>query len=110
MESALPYYTTIADETVRDIHARPCKLHSIHLVNGDAGSVRYVQLFDAASGDVTLGTTSPDLVVPIGEGDTHHIEFATPVRFGTACSFAVTTTPTGSTGPTQDAFLSATLS
>lgn len=103
-----PIYFTDGDETVQNISAVPCSLHSIHLVNGDAG-VRYVQIFDAAAGDVTLGTTVPDMVIPMGSSATVHLTFYKSVGFKTACSFACTTTATGSTPVTVDTFVGATI-
>lgn len=65
-----------------------------------AAAVTYVQVFNTASGSVTLGTTTPSLSlgVPAGGGAVH--EFANGIsNFGTAISVAATTTATGSSAP-----------
>ena len=57
----------------------------------------YLKLYDAASGDVTVGTTVPDLTFPIpSQGDTNGAGFVIPVpacgiQFGTALTVACTT-------------------
>ena len=66
----------------------------------------FIQLFDLAAGDVTVGTTAPKVsfLVPAAASATirgaFDREFAPPLRFGTAMTYACTTTPTGNTDPT----------
>lgn len=63
-------------------------------------SEEYVQIFNVASGSVTLGTTAPTLSVPIAATATGGFAFSMiGVQFSTAISVAATTTATGSTAP-----------
>jgi hypothetical protein len=71
--------------------------------------VLYLQLFNVASGSVTLGTTVPNLVLEIPAGVASHDGDSLAVKFdgkeggkkfSTALSIACTTTATGSTAPT----------
>ena len=62
-------------------------------------SVCYVQVFDAANGSVTLGTTAPTYVISIPAAAAANIEFSVGISHTTAIVLAATTTPTGSTAP-----------
>ena len=59
----------------------------------------YIQVFDLASGSVTVGTTPPKYVIMIPPGSTANVEFACGIHHGTAITIAATTTPTGNTNP-----------
>jgi hypothetical protein len=68
--------------------------------NPNTGEV-FLQIFNVASGSVTLGTTVPTDILPLEPGLNNGWVMALPgVQYGTAMSAAVTTTPTGSTAPT----------
>ena len=65
----------------------------------------FLQLFDLAAADVTVGTTTPNLVfmIPPGNGTTSGQRsevFYHPVHFRTALTYACTTTATGNGDPT----------
>lgn len=80
-------------------------------VKGSAGSlggymfynpnaaVAYIQVFNVASGSVTLGTTTPTYVIPIPPAAAANVEFSLGINHTTAISAAATTTATGSTAP-----------
>lgn len=94
------------DEEKDLLVARGCTIRCVHFVNADAG-VRYVQLFDAGDvDDVTLGTTTPDYVVPMGSSATGTVPLAQGLVFTRGCVACATTTATGSTAVTSDAFVS----
>ena len=64
----------------------------------------FLQLFDAATGDVTVGTTTPKLSLNIPRGDdtdtgvmSHH--FDPPIDFVNAITYACTQTATGDGDP-----------
>ena len=89
----------VVNNTVHQVSAQRINIRSILWHNDDVAA-RYLQMFNVASGDVTLGTTTPDLVMQLNadSADTfplHDMEFAT------AFSYAVTTTATGNTGGTS---------
>jgi hypothetical protein len=62
-----------------------------------SNATAYVQLFDAALADVTVGTTAPVLSIGIAAGGRASGEAG--VGFQTAISAAATTTATGNTAP-----------
>jgi hypothetical protein len=62
-------------------------------------SVEYIQVWDVASGSVTVGTTAPTYVIPIPATSGANVEFTNGINHGTAIVIAATTTATGSTAP-----------
>lgn len=94
------------DNTVQAVKTSAGQLYGLEITNTNAVDA-YVQFFDAATGDVTVGTTTPKLsfLVPaantsttIAGATTKH--FDDPVGFDVAITYACTTTATGSTDPT----------
>ncbi len=63
-------------------------------------SVAYVQVFDATTVSVTVGTTTPTYVLSIPAASAANLELTCGVAHATAITVAATTTPTGSTAPT----------
>lgn len=62
-------------------------------------TIQYIQVFDVASGSVTLGSTTPTYVIPIPGGAAANLEIGNGINHATAITLAATTTPTGSTAP-----------
>jgi hypothetical protein len=62
-------------------------------------SVEYIQVWDVASGSITVGTTAPTYVIPIPATTGANVEFSSGIAHATAINIAATTTPTGSTAP-----------
>jgi hypothetical protein len=62
-------------------------------------TVIYIQVFDVASGSITVGTTAPTYVIPIPPLSAANVEFTQGIAHATAINIAATTTPTGSTAP-----------
>ncbi len=87
--------------TATSIKASAGQLYGYHLFNTTA-AVAYVQIFNVASGSVTLGTTTPDISIGIPASGGVTVNFDKGIAFGTAISYACTTTRTGSTGATVD--------
>jgi hypothetical protein len=58
----------------------------------------YVQLFDT-TGAVTLGSTSPDMFIPIPPASAGWVNSSNGITFANGIKLAATTTPTGSTAP-----------
>lgn len=95
-------------QTLRDADidntAQACKtsagnLYGYHIQNPNSSDA-WVQFYNAAAADVTVGTTTPklSLVVP-ANGAIEHIG-PIPVEFSTAITYAATTTAAGGTDPT----------
>lgn len=101
--SGMSVYSAVSSgNTVTTIDASPGQLYGISLGAGANTSLVYVQLFNAASGSVTIGTTAPLLSYDVpagtsGGGNNPQI----PIQgapFSTALSWACTTARSNSTG------------
>lgn len=103
---AIPHFSASADETLVLVNAGYTVLTTLIAVNND-GSDEFVQLFNAATtGDVTLGTTTPYLVLPITGSGRSDYEFSDGIVFGNGLVYAVTTESTNAVGPNNPAMLS----
>lgn len=84
--------------TVRAVKASAGRLYNVQVQNPNSTDC-WVQLFDLATANVTLGTTTPkkSLFVPaLGE---IALDWFMPITFATAIAAAATTTATGNTAP-----------
>lgn len=93
-------YTGSIGATATSVKSSAGQIYSIYCFNNNT-AVSYLQIFNTASGSVTLGTTAPvaSFGIPPGGGFTKDIPSGW--AFGTAITVAVTTTRSGSTGPTN---------
>ena len=91
---------TALTNTKASIKASTGTLGGYMLYNPNAAAV-YIQVFDVASGSVTLGTTTPTYVIPLPPAAAANIEFALGIAHGTAIVAAATTTATGSAAPSS---------
>lgn len=93
------------DNSAQAMKASAGMLTKIHIFNPNA-SIEYVQLFDAATGDVTVGTTAPDFIlgVPASGYSTYELN----LNFSTAITYACTDEPTGASDPGTGLIISAT--
>jgi hypothetical protein len=82
--------------TVVSVKSSAGNLYGWFIGNTNA-TVCYVQIFNVASGSVTLGTTAPNLTLPIPATSGANLSLVIPIAFGTAISVASTTTATGAT-------------
>lgn len=94
---------TLRDANV-DNTAQECKtsdgyLFGYHVQNPNSSDA-WLQLYDAESGDVTVGTTTPKLSLVVPASGAIEAFLPDRVRFGTAITYAATTTATGGTDPT----------
>jgi hypothetical protein len=62
-------------------------------------SVAYVQIFDTATGSITVGTTVPKLSIGIPATSAANLELTLGIQFGTAICVAATTAATNATAP-----------
>lgn len=72
-----------------------------YMIYNPNASVTYIQVFDVASGSVTLGSTTPTYVIPIPAGAAANVEFTLGINHVTAITLAATTTATGSSAPSS---------
>ena len=97
------YYDNDAEETVGAVKASAGQIYWIHAINFDTTPL-YLQIYNIASGSVTVGTSTPvmSLAIPT-QGDTNGagFTFSVPngIAFSTAISVAVTTAVEGAAGP-----------
>jgi len=99
-----PFFDSDGDNTAQAMKAGAGFLYSLEVSNPNSADA-YLQLFDAATGSVTVGSTTPalSLLVPAGNGtqDGGMDKFwSGGVIFNTAITYACTTTATGNTDPT----------
>lgn len=90
---------TDADNTAQELKGTPGNLYGFELQNPN-GTDAWVQMFDAATGSVTVGTTTPKLTFQVPTTGINEKVFTAPVSFFTAMTYAATTTATGGTDPT----------
>jgi hypothetical protein len=90
-----------ADENaVAAVTAKSRRIVSMSCFN-PGGTLAYIQFFDAARADVTVGTTAPYFVIPLPAGGGIDGPCG-PRQFSTAITYAVTATATGSGAPASD--------
>lgn len=102
-----PYFDSDGDNTAQALKASGGALYSLHVINENATDA-YVQLFDTAAGSVTVGTTTPVYVLFVPANGAVEEKFtAPPLTFGTAITYACTTTATGNGDPSTGLVVSA---
>ncbi len=92
------------DNSAQVCKAAAGRLYAVEVSNINTEDT-WLQLFDVAAGSVTVGTTTPklSLFIPKGDGTNYGAMdkvFTVPIKFATAITYALTTTPTGSGDPT----------
>jgi hypothetical protein len=99
-----PFFDSDGDNSAQALKASSGNLLYLHVVNSNTAQA-FVQFFDAATADVTVGTTTPVLsfLVPPGDG-TNSGAFEQNwgpdgIEFDHAITYACTTTATGNGDP-----------
>jgi len=87
------------DNTAQVIKAGAGSLYALEVSNSNSADA-WIQLYDVAAGSVTVGTTVPDQSYFVPAQGAMDKSFSVPVAFGTAITYACTTTATGSGAPT----------
>lgn len=83
------------------IYGKTCRLGGWLLYNRHSATV-FLQIFDkSAANQVTVGTTTPLLVMAIPAGQAGHVEFENGIDMDNGIVIAATTTATGSGAPTD---------
>lgn len=76
-------FDSSVDNTAQVLTANPGNLYKVEIVNGNNtalnGAPSYLQIFDAAAGSVTVGTTTPDWVIPVPTSGFTADDFDTPL-------------------------------
>jgi len=92
------YSNTALSNTKQQVKSSAGNLYGYHFYNSGA-VVTYVQIFKLPSASVTVGTTTPDLVLAIVAGGGLDTMGSVPIACGSGITIAATTTPTGSSAP-----------
>lgn len=92
-----PFLDASVDDTVVAVKDDEGTVYAIEVSNPDGANNAYLQVFDAASGDVTPGTTTPKQSYFVPALGSVLMSLSNGMRFDTAISIAGTTTATGST-------------
>lgn len=97
---ASTFFAAAQSNTVTAVKSSAGNVYGFSLKNTTAADA-YIQMFDLATGSVTLGTTTPKLSFWIPASGSYDYAFngESKLTFATAISIAVTTTATGSTAP-----------
>lgn len=107
---ATPFFDVSVTNVVELLKSGECDLAFIGLKNPNTSEV-WLQLFDAASASsVTLGTTTPTLSLPIPGNSSLSQQLNPPIKFRKGIAYALTTTATGNTAPTNAGTLNAAIS
>jgi hypothetical protein len=78
------------DETEEAVKASAGKLYGWYLYNDGAAEV-YVKFYNDTTANVTVGTTTPVLTVPVPAGAAANVEFTNGIPFSAAITAAATT-------------------
>ena len=104
---ALVSYTRNLDETVVAVKTAEGKLYGLTIAN-DQAAVTYIQIFNVASGSVTLATTVPVMQIRVPASSHYDVVLpAVGIGFTTAISIAATTAEFGNTGSNDGVVVSA---
>lgn len=93
-----PYSNTALSNTKQQVKASAGKLYG-WMVHNPSAATAYIQVWDVASGSITVGTTPPTYTIPLPAGASANVMSERGVSHATAINIAATTTPTGSTAP-----------
>lgn len=94
-----PYSNTALSSTKQQVKASAGTVGGWFVYNANA-TVCFVQVWDVASGSITVGTTAPTYTLPIPAQSGANLEVTCGIAHATAINVAATTTATGSTAPT----------
>lgn len=72
------------------IKAGPGNLYGYYFYNA-AASARFIKIYNATTANVTVGTTTPLITIPLPAGAAAHVHYTSGITFDTAISAACTT-------------------
>jgi hypothetical protein len=78
------------DETEEEVKATAGQVFGWYMFNA-AATTHYVKFYNATTANVTVGTTTPVMTIPLPAGAGANIEFTNGIAFGTAITVAATT-------------------
>jgi hypothetical protein len=95
------YYNGSVSATKIVVTAAPTLIQSISVLNATSAEA-YLQIFDLATGGVTVGTTAPSMVFGVGAEGNPHFLFPKPIYFKTGLVVASTTARAGDSAAVQE--------
>jgi hypothetical protein len=98
------YSNTALTNTKQQVKGSAASLYGWHIYNPNA-AVTYVQIFNALSASVTVGTTAPDMVIGVPANSAVSLNDSLGLNFATGLTIAATTTFNGSTAPATQALV-----
>jgi len=101
-----PFFDDDGDNTAQALSTSAADLYCFHVYNTNAADA-FVQIYDAKTTSITVGTSPPVFVMYVSAGGGVIQDFTIPLHFDTALSYACTTTATGNGDPTTGLTLSA---
>lgn len=105
IDGGIETFTGALGGTLEQVHNAKLNIYGFTVVN-NTNALAYVQLFDAAAvAGITLGTTVPDVVIPVPPNGQVSRELTMPISFGHGLVAASTTTRGGSTAAATDVML-----
>lgn len=78
------------DESEEDVKTAAGQVYGWFMANTSAGT-RYVKFYNATAANVTVGSTTPVITIPLAAGAAANVEFSQGIAFSTAISVAATT-------------------
>ena len=90
----ITYTSGDQDKLAAETSAR--SINQVRIDNTAGTSAVYLRLYDAAAGSVTLGTTSPDMIIPCAAGETAKLTYQPGNAWSTAITANLTTSTTAS--------------
>lgn len=96
--TAAVYYNGALNATKAVVKAGAGAISSIHIHN-PSNAAAYLQVFDALTADVTVGTTVPTFTIGTATLVHNNFTLSAPLEFTIGCVVASCTTVTGNTNP-----------
>tara|TARA_R110000824_G_scaffold52371_1_gene145312 strand:- start:44 stop:412 length:369 start_codon:yes stop_codon:yes gene_type:complete len=92
---------TAASGTEVEASSAAITVHQVRIVNTANATKLFLKCYNLAASSLTVGTNSPDLILPVEASSSVQYSFHPGVVFGTALSYAVVTVggTTGTSGP-----------
>jgi hypothetical protein len=84
------YRSLDLDESAEDIKTSSGNLYGWFMYN-NASSTRYVKFYNEAKDNISIGTATPTLTIPIPASSAANMEYSLGILFSSAISFAATT-------------------
>ena len=99
--SSVKWTDTAASSTEVEVSTSSINVQQVRIVNTANATKLYLKMYNLAAGSLTVGTNSPDVVLPVEASSSVEYAFDPAIAFGTALCYAVVTVggTTGTSGP-----------